>query len=250
MTLAAAALLLASVTAAAPEPVTVAAAASLRPAVEEAARAFEAAHPGSELRLAFGASGAFFAQIRSGAPIDLFLSADREYPAQLVAAGLARAEDEIVYAAGRLVAWTPPGSALDLPARGLGALADPSVRRIAIANPAVAPYGRAAEAALRAAGVWDAVKARLVLGQSVAQAAQFAETGAADAALLPRSLALLPALARGRAWEVPPGSYPRVAHSGVVVKRARHPALARAFLDYLAGPGGRAVLAAHGLDPP
>jgi molybdate transport system substrate-binding protein len=230
--------------------VAVAAAASLKPAAGELKRAFEATHPGVEVTLTFGASGAFFAQARNGAPFDVFLSADREYPQKLVAEGLAAPADERVYAFGTLVAWLPPGSTLDLERRGLAALADPAVKRIAIANPAVAPFGRATEAALRAAGVLDAVKDKLVLGTSAGQAAQFATTGAADVAFLPRSLTLGEALAGGKAIAVPEALYPRIAQSGVVLASAKEPALARAFLAFVAGAPGRAVLARYGYGLP
>ncbi len=192
-----------------------------------------------------GASGAFFAQLRSGAPFDVFFSADRDYPRRLVEAGLAPG-GEVVYAIGLLAVWTPAGSPLDLAGRGLAALADPAARRIAIANPALAPYGRAAEAALRSSGVYEAVKDRLVLGESVGQAAQFARSGAADAALLPLSLARGPELSGGRAWTVPAAAHPPIAQSAVVLRDAREPALAAAFLRFATGPGGRAVLARHG----
>jgi molybdate transport system substrate-binding protein len=232
------------------EIVTVAAAANLKLAADELKRAFQAAHPGVEVALTFGASGAFFAQARNGAPFDVFLSADREYPQRLVAEGLAAPADERVYAFGKLVAWLPPGSTLDLERRGLAALADPAVKRIAVANPAVAPFGRATEAALRAAGVLDAVKDKLVLGASVGQAAQFATTGAADVAFLPRSLTLAKELAGGTATAVPEALYPRIEQSGVVLASTRSPALARAFLAFLASEPGRAVLARYGYGLP
>lgn len=230
--------------------IVVAAAASLKPAAHALKAAFEAARPEVEVALTFGASGAFFAQAQQGAPFDLLLSADREYPARLVAAGLARAEEEKVYAFGRLVAWRAPGVRVDLEGRGLAALADPGVRRIAIANPAVAPFGRAAEAALRAAGVLEAVRGRLVLGASAAQAAQFATTGAAEVALLPRSLTLEPALAEGRPWPLPAALHPGLPQSGVVLAAARAPAAARDFLAFTLGEAGRAILQRHGLDLP
>lgn len=230
--------------------VVVAAAASLKPAAEELAAAFQAARPDVEIELTFGASGTFFAQLQQGAPFDLFLSADREYPARLVAAGLARPEDERRYASAALVAWTPAGSTLDLERRGLSALADPDVRRIAIANPAVAPFGRAAEQALRSAGVLEAVRDRLVLGASVAQAAQFATTGAADAALLPRSLTSGPPLSGGRVVALPPALSPRIEQSGVVPSASRAAPQARAFLDFLLSAPGRAILARHGYGLP
>jgi molybdate transport system substrate-binding protein len=247
---AAAALLACAPAAGAPGPaaaraVSVAAAANVKPAVDDLARAFEAAHPGVTVAVTAGASGAIFAQLRSGAPFDIFFSADREYPRRLAAAGLASG-DETVYAVGRLAVWTPPGSRLDLAGRGLAALADPAVRRLAIANPAVAPYGAAAEAALRAAGVWDALGDRLVLGESVAQAAQFARTGAADAAVLPLSLARSPALAAGRTWTVPASAHPPILQAAVVLRSARDPTLAAELLRFATGPAGRAVLARHG----
>jgi molybdate transport system substrate-binding protein len=222
----------------------VAAAASLKGAAEELARRFEAERPGVDVTVTLGASGALFAQLRNGAPFDVFLSADREYPAKLLAAKLAT--DERLYARGRLVAWVPPGSRLDLGTRGLVALADPAVRRIALANPAVAPFGRATERALRSAGVWDAVQEKLVLGTSVAQAAQFATTGAADVAFLPSSLALARELEGGRTVVVEDALYPHLDQSGVVIASSPVPQLGRAFLAFLTGEEGRAVLARHG----
>jgi molybdate transport system substrate-binding protein len=228
----------------------VAAAANLEPVLPELAAAFEAEHPGAAVRVTLGASGSFFAQIRNGAPFDVFLSADAEYPRRLVEAGVGREEDLVVYATGTLVVWAPAGTRLDLEGRGLAALADPALRKLAIANPALAPYGRAAEAALRAAGVLDAVKARLVLGESVAQAAQFAQSGAADAALLPLSLTLAPALRGGKVFPVPAGLYPAQPQSALAMARAREPELARAFVRFLTGARSRAVLSRSGYGPP
>jgi molybdate transport system substrate-binding protein len=228
----------------------VAAAANLGPAARELARGFEADRTGVEVALTLGASGTFFAQIENGAPFDLFLSADREYPARIVAQKLAAPADEHVYAVGKLVAWLPPGSTLDLERKGLAVLAEPAVKRIAMANPAVAPIGRAAEAALRAAGVYAAVKEKLVLGTSVGQAAQFATAGAADVAFLPLSLTFDSTLAGGRVVPVPEALYPKIEQSGVVLARAHDPALARAFLAFVTGEKGRAILAKYGYGLP
>jgi molybdate transport system substrate-binding protein len=230
--------------------VAVAAAANLRIAAEELKRAFEAGQPGVEVTLTFGASGTFFSQLVNGAPFDLLLSADRDYPARLIAAGLGAAADERVYAIGRLVAWLPPGSTVPLERRGLAALADAGVKRIAIANPAVAPFGRATVAAFAAAGVGEAVKGKLVLGTSVAQAAQFATTGAADVAFLPWSLTFAGELSAGRVVLVPEALYPRIEQSGVVLSAAREPALARAFLAFVTGEKGRAILEKYGYGLP
>jgi molybdate transport system substrate-binding protein len=148
--------------------------------------------------------------------------------------------------------FVPRGSpAAGVEARGLAALAEPAVRRVAIANPAIAPYGRAAEAALRAAGVLDAVRPKLVLGESVAQAAQLAHAGAVDAALLPASVALAPQLAAaGAAVAIPTDLAPPVPQAAAVLSGARAADLARAFLAFVTGPRGRAILARHGYDPP
>jgi molybdate transport system substrate-binding protein len=231
-------------------PVAVAAAANLKTAAEELTRAFEAEHPGVQVSLTFGASGALFAQLRSGAPFDVFLSADREYPAKVIAAKLAAAADEKVYAFGKLVAWLPPGSTLALEEKGLAALAEPAVRRIAIANPAVAPFGRATERAFASAGVHDAVKEKLVFGTSAGQTAQFATTGAADVAFLPYSLTFGKELAGGRVVFVPEALYPRIEQSGVVLGAAKDPALARAFLAFLGGERGRSILGRYGYGLP
>jgi molybdate transport system substrate-binding protein len=240
----------ASAQAAARRTVTVAAASSLKGAVEELKREFEAANPGSDVAVTLGASGTFFAQIRSGAPFDLFLSADVDYPRKLVEAGLAAPGGDTVYAIGKLVVWTPKRSPIDLAGKGLAALTGADVKKLAIANPAVAPWGRAAEAALRSAGILDAVRERLVLGQSVSQAAQFASTGAADAALLPFSLTFAPELAGGRIFPVPQATYPPQEQSAVVLAGAVQADLARSLLAFLAGPQGRAILARYGYSLP
>ena len=233
-----------------PRTLAVAAAANLKTAAEALKKGFEAEQPGAEVTLTLGASGTFFAQLLNGAPFDLFLSADREYPAKVVAAGLGKAEDERVYAFGKLAAWLPPGSTVDLERRGLGALADPAVKRIAIANPAVAPFGRATERALRSAGVYDAVKEKLVLGTSVAQAAQFATTGAADVAFLPYSLTFGRELSSGKVILVPEALYPRIEQSAIVLSSSREIELARKLLAFVTGEKGRAILARYGYGLP
>jgi len=232
------------------KPVTVAAAANLKTAAQELKEGFEAQHPEVEIRLTFGASGAFFSQIENGAPFDLFLSADREFPDRVVAARLGSPSDERTYAYGRLVAWVPAGAKVELERKGLAALAEPGVKRVAIANPAVAPFGRATEAAFRSAGIYDAVKGKLVLGTSVGQAAQFATTGAADVALLPYSLTFSNELGGGRVFFVPDVLYPRIEQAGIVLSGAKEPGLARAFLAFITGEKGRAILAKYGYGLP
>lgn len=240
----------ASVAVAAPRTLTVAAAANLEPALREIVRGFEAANPGARVRTTLGASGRFFAQIQQGAPFDLFLAADASIPARLVEAGLSPGPP-FHYARGRLALWVPADSRLDLETAGLRALLDPSVRKVALGNPVVAPYGVAAEEAMRFAGVLEAVKEKFVLGQSAAQAAQFALSGAAQAALLPLSLVLAPPLStQGRHLILPPSSHRPIEQGGVILKGARDPELARAFVAWMLGPGGRAILARHGYESP
>jgi molybdate transport system substrate-binding protein len=229
---------------------SIAAAANLEPVLHELEAAFEAERPGAEVRMTLGSSGNFAAQIRNGAPFDVLLSADAEYPQKLVEAGLGRREDLAIYATGTLVVWAPAGTRLDLEGRGLAALADPALRKLAIANPALAPYGRAAEAALRAAGVYASVKDRLVLGENVGQAAQFAQSGAADAAMIPWSLTFAPALRGGKVLRLPPGAAPPQPQAALVLAAAREPELAREFVRFLAGPRGRAVLSRYGYGSP
>jgi molybdate transport system substrate-binding protein len=224
----------------------VAAAADLKFAMDELAGAFGKAHPDIAVSVSFGSSGNFLSQIQNGAPFDLFFSADIEYPKRLAEAGLAQRGSEFPYAVGRIVVWVPKASRIPVE-QGVRALIAPDVRRIAIANPQHAPYGRAAEAALRKLGVYDAVKERLVFGENVAQAAQFVQSGAADAGIIALSLAVAPALAEeGRYFELPLDAYPRMEQSGIVLNRARDPEAARAFRELVLGPRGRAILKRFG----
>jgi len=230
--------------------VRVAAAADLKFALEEIVREFREVHPDIAVEVAYGSSGNFTAQIESGAPFDLFLSADVEYVRQLSAQGLTVPGSDFVYAVGRLVLWLPRSSVLD-GSRGLAVLRDPAARRIAIANPRHAPYGRAAVAALRALGVYADVQPKLVLGDNVAQAAQFVESGAADAGIIALSLALAPALAsEGRYFEVPASAYPRLEQGGAILKAAKDPEAARALRDFVREARGRAVLERWGFLAP
>jgi molybdate transport system substrate-binding protein len=222
----------------------VAAAADLNFALPEIARQFHAAAPAVELQVAYGSSGNFFAQIGNGAPFDVFLSADVAYPRKLAAAGLGAGNSIFTYAVGRLVVWVPAASPLD-PAT---ALRQPSVKHVAIANPQHAPYGRAAQAALRTLGLYQTVGPKLVLGENVAQTLQFVESGAADAGIVALSLALAPPVrARGRYWEIPLEAYPRVEQGGIIMKDS--PA-ARDFRAFLLSAAGRRTLKQYGFFVP
>lgn len=231
--------------------VAIAAAADLKFALEPLAAAFERENPGHAVRASFGSSGSFFAQVVNGAPFDLFLSADADLPRRLAEAGLTRDGAPFPYARGLLALRLPAGSVLSPGRAGLRVLLDPSVKRIAIANPRHAPYGRAAEAALRTAGIHEAVAARLVLGENVAQAAQFVETGAADAGLVALSLSRAPAVAgEGTWWPVPEALCPPLEQSGVILRGGRNPEGARRFRDALLSPAGRSALSSATFLPP
>jgi molybdate transport system substrate-binding protein len=229
---------------------TVAVAANLKPAFEELAARFQAKNPGVVVKATYGASGNFFAQITNGAPFDLFLSADADFPAKVVKQGLADGP-AFTYAYGKLVVWIPKASRLDLEGKGLAALADPSVQKIALANPEVAPYGRAAKVALEKAGLFEKLKGRIVEGQSVSQAAQFVESGNAQAGFVPLSLAKVPPLSdEGRSWLVPPATYPRIEQAGVVLKASKEAALAQALAKFLTSDAVKDVLERLGYDLP
>ncbi len=230
--------------------VAVAVAANMKPAFEEIAARFRAKNPNVEVRTTFGASGTFFAQIANGAPFDLFLSADAEFPAKVVQSGLSDGK-AFTYAYGTLVVWVPNSSKIDLAGKGLAALADASVQRIAIANPEVAPYGRAAKSALERAGLFEVLKGRIVMGQSVSQTVQFVQSGNAQAGFVPLSLAKVPPLSEeGRAWPVPKSSYQRIEQAGVVLKGAKQAALARELAAFITGDEGRELLERYGYELP
>lgn len=229
----------------------VAAASDLTFVMEPLVAGFRAERPDVVVRVTFGSSGSVFAQVGNGAPFDLFLSADAAYPEKLAKAGHARDGGVFLYGVGRLVVWAPKGSPADPARLGPRALLDPSVKHVAIANPRHAPYGRAAEEALRSLDLWDAVKGKLVLGENVAQAAWFVDSRAAEAGVFALSLALAPAMRGKGTWiEVPSGSFGPLRQGGIIPKGARSPEAARAFRDFLVGPKGRAILLEYGFRLP
>jgi molybdate transport system substrate-binding protein len=228
---------------------TVAAASDLQSALPAIASQFEKA-TGQPIRLTFGSSGNFFTQIQNGAPFDLFLSADIDYPRRLEAAGTAERGSLYQYAVGRIVLWTRSDSGIDV-MRGLPALTDGRVRRIAIANPEHAPYGRAAVAALRHEGLYDRVRGKFVLGENISQAAQFADSGSADVGVLALALALSPTLKKsGTYFEIPESWHPPIEQGAVVVASSSQKSLARQFIEYLKQPDIVRMLAAYGFAVP
>lgn len=229
---------------------TVAAAADLNFALRDLAADFQA-RTGHRVSVVYGSSGNFFAQIQNGAPFDVFLSADLSYPRQLEQLGLIAPGSLKVYAIGKLVLWGPKTAQSDLQALGMKALLAPGVQQIAIANPRHAPYGRAAVAALQHAGLYDRVKPELVYAENIAQAAHYVESGNADLGLIALSIALSPEMqSKGAYWAVPDGWYPPLEQGAVILKRTRHLAAARAFVDYLKSPAAAAILKRYGFSLP
>lgn len=223
----------------------VAAAADLQAALPAIAAQFEK-ETGQHVALTFGSSGNFSTQIANGAPFDVFMSADIDYPTRLEQAGLADRGSLYEYATGRLVIWTRNDSGIDV-TRGLAELDDAHVRRIAIANPAHAPYGRAAVAAIRHERLYDRVQSKFVLGENISQTAQFARSGNADVGLIALSLALSPALkSAGSYVEVPATFYPAIEQAAVVIASSRQKALATRFVDSLKQPPAKAILRSYG----
>lgn len=226
---------------------TIAVAANMMPAMEELKETFRE-RTGVDLVLVSGSSGKFTAQIRTGgAPFDAFISADTEYPALLAAEGFAEGEP-VLYAYGTLVLWTL--RELD-PARGL-ALVD-EARKVAVADPKVAPYGRAAVAALKKAGIMEKAEPKLVYGESISQANQFILSKAADFGLTAKSTVLAPKTrGLGRWADVDPRLYEPIAQSFIVLKAGagRNPRLCARFKAFMLGPEARAALERFGYKLP
>jgi molybdate transport system substrate-binding protein len=234
---------------AAAQSLTVAAASDLQSALPDIAARFEK-DTGQHIGLIFGSSGNFFTQIQNGAPFDVFLSADIDYPKRLEQSGQAERGTLYEYATGRLVLWTRKDSGIDV-RPGLRVLIDDRVRRVAIANPEHAPYGRAAVAALRHEDLYERVRAKFVLGENISQAAQFAESGSADAGVLALSLALSPALqGSGTYVELPESWYPPIEQAAVVLASSRQKPLARQFVESLKNPESVRILQSYGFAMP
>jgi molybdate transport system substrate-binding protein len=227
---------------------TIAAASDLRYALDEALVSFRAAHPDAKVEVVYGASGKLATQVRNGAPFDVFLSADLAFAQALHDEGHAAGAPR-VYAIGRLAAWSTDAALGRLPLAML--IRDPRVRRFAIANPAHAPYGRRAFEALRHLGVEALAQPKLVLGDNVAQAATFIDSGAAQAGLIAHSLLLSPALVgKGASTLVPEAWHSRLEQALVITRRGAGNALAAAFVGHLEAPAARALMARHGFSLP
>ena len=225
--------------------VRVAAAADLRFAMNELAKEFES-KTGTKVDVTSGSSGNFFAQIQSGAPFDLFFSADMDYPKKLEASGLAEPGTLFEYARGGIVIWTPANSPIDIAKDNWNALLAARVQKIAIANPSLAPYGRAAVAALQKAGIYEQVKTKLVYGENISQAAQFVQSGNAQAGIIAHSLALSPGMKDGKAWKISGDMHPPIEQGAVALKSAKNKSRALEFLNFVKSSAGQAILEKSG----
>jgi len=233
------------------QPLRIAAASDLTHCLGEIAAAFEEQHPDISVSLQFGASGGLFAQIEQSAPFDIFLSADANYPQRLAEKGLTRESRPFPYAVGHLVLWVPNSHSLAQKNSLREVLVDPQCRKIAIANPRHAPYGRAAKAHLETEGLWETVQSRLVWADNVAQAAQWLDASGADAGFLSLASIRSPRWRQpGKTWAIPTAPGEPLIQAGVILKTCAEPEKAELFKTFLLGRPGSEILGRHGFDLP
>ncbi|MFZ1766851.1 MAG: molybdate ABC transporter substrate-binding protein [Candidatus Nitrotoga sp.] len=229
------------------ENITIVAASSIKFAMTDIVNKFNAIHRNDEVKTIYGASGKLTSQIQNGAPFDIFFAADTNFPQILKKEGLT-STDPVVYAVGRLVIWSSTTDATKLT---LQKLSESTIRKLAIANPELAPYGMRAKEAMKSAGVWDKIKDKLVFGENVEHTAQMVSTGAADAGLIPLSLALNPAMVKQGGYSLIDDSlHEPLAQSFVITKRAKDSALARQFAAYFQTPESRKIVESYGFAVP
>ena len=229
------------------EGVLVAAAADLKLPLDKIVVDFRQAHPGAGVDVSYGSSGNFAAQIRQGAPFDLFFSADVDYPRTLAADGFA-ASSVVPYAIGRIVLWS---GTLDASKLTLADLDREDITRIAIANPQHAPYGKRAQEALQASAMWDKVQRKLVFGENIAQTAQFVQSGSVQVGIVALSLARSPELAsKGAYYLIPDSLHTPLEQAFIVTRHGAQSAVANAFADYVQSPAARDVMRASGFSLP
>jgi molybdate transport system substrate-binding protein len=234
-------------------PLHIAAAADLEPVLPPILQQFQEA-TGIHAEVTYQASAMLTTQVQNGAPFDLFLSADLSYPKRLIDAGLADAAGSgdsstpITYAKGTLVLWSRKDS--HLPPPSLDLLRSPLLKHLALANQDRAPYGRAAVAALTSLKIYEQLKPRIVTAENIAQAAQFVDSGNADAGLISLTSALTPRLASSGAYFVIPRDlYPPIEQGAVIMSKTSQRAAVHKFLDFLLSPPVQAQLAKSGLTP-
>ena len=225
------------------EKITIAAAADLKFAMDEIVTGFKLNRPGNDVEIIYGSSGKFQTQIRQGAPYDLFFSADIAYPRELAKMGLASSA-VMPYATGRIVLWS---NSMDATHMTLADLTSPKIIRIAIANPKHAPYGKRAEEALRASGLWEKVQSKLVFGENIAHTAQFVQTGNAQMGIIALSLALSPELAKkGGYYLIPDKLHGPLEQGYIITRRAAAKPLARDFAIFINSKAARSVMTRYG----
>ncbi len=246
-------LLLAVLAPIAAQTLRVAAAADLQPVLPPIFAEFQRS-TGIAAEATYRASATLTTQIENGAPFDVFFSANMDYPQRLIADGLAEGVGEgkasvpILYARGTLVLWTRKDT--NLPPPSLELLRDPALKTLAIANPQRAPYGKAAVAALQKFGLYDSLKPRLVTAENIAQAAQFVDSGNADAGLISMTAAMTPRLASaGSYFVIPRDLYPPIEQGAVILSKSSQRAAAKKLLDYLMSPPVQEELRTRGLTP-
>jgi molybdate transport system substrate-binding protein len=227
--------------------VAIAAAADLQYCLVDLDKAFAENNAAVDLRISTGSSGNFTTQIKNGAPFDLFLSADALYPEELIKSGKAEASSRLTYAYGRIVLWTLHPDRIQIH-KGLEVLKeDLIVHRIAIANPEHAPYGKAAKAALEKASLWEMVKDRIVLGDNIAQTAQFVDSGNAEVGIVALSLVSSPALkGKGEYQEIDPSLYPPLQQVAILTSQGAKNEAAQKYLRFLGEPVARAIFERYG----
>ncbi|MDQ1390531.1 MAG: molybdate transport system substrate-binding protein [Acidobacteriaceae bacterium] len=227
--------------------ITVAAAADLQFAMQDVTARFHK-ETGKTVKLIYGSSGNFFQQIQNGAPFDMFFSANLDFPKKLEAAGSTEPGTYYQYARGKIVLWVPKESKIDLTS-GMKALLDPSVKKIAIANPQHAPYGQAAVAAMQTENIYERLKEKFVLGENISQTASFVVSGAADVGIVALSLALSPTMKeKGRYADIPAGEYPPIEQACVILRSSKEKDTARQFLSFMKTPAVAEVLRSYGFD--
>jgi molybdate transport system substrate-binding protein len=229
--------------------ITVAAAADLQFAMQDIAARFQK-ETGKSVKLIYGSSGNFFQQIQNGAPFDMFFSANLDYPKKLEAAGFTLPGSFYQYAKGKLVIWVPNDSKLDL-SSGLQALLNPSIKKIAVANPQHAPYGQAAVAAMQKENIYDQVKDKLVLAENISQTASFVVSGSADIGIVALSLAVSPNMKdKGRYAEVPADEYPPIEQACVILGTSKNKQTAQQFLAFIKTAAVDELLRTYGFNVP
>ena len=227
--------------------IRIAAASSLKFALDSIVEAFETKQSG-RVDVSYGSSGKLFEQISNGAPFDIFFSADMNYPSLLRKKNMATSEPYI-YGVGRLVVWSKK---IDVRNLGIKSLLDPGVKKISIANPLHAPYGKRAEEALKHYEMLDNVKGMLVYGQNISQAAQFVTSGAADVGIIALSLALSPNMKRenGGYFIIPENRHQPLEHGVVITRHGEGNDFAKAFVDFVKEEKAVAILLHFGFMRP